>query len=545
MRGTRRPRTQVRAHRGRQILSGRYRSHGKRPGSIAPPAMTQERSTPLHKERMTPSAPTIALAAGFRVHWYEIERVLGQGGFGITYLARDSNLDRAVAVKEYFPAACAYRRDDGGVVPHAHQADDFAWGLKRFIEEGRTLAQFEHPAIVRVLSVFEDNDTAYMVMRFEEGQPLSALLKQSALDEQRLLDLTLALVDGLAKVHAAGFIHRDIKPANVYVRADGSPVLLDFGSARQALGSHTQTLTSMVSPGYAPFEQYMSDASQQGPWTDIYALGAMLYCAVCGQAPMAAIDRSKTILHGAGDFLVPARERAGNRYSATFLAAIDHALAFHERDRPQDLQAWREELCGEREPWSAAAGMASAGDSPTAEWPATVVLDEPVTVVRDDVTAVNDGVATTQRLPVTDTTAAGPAPPPRRHYVIAAMIAVLGVFAVFALLPGRDTDAAQVEALLAAARRDVLAGRLTEPVNDNAYAKFRDVLALDSDNPAAVKGIEDIAVDLIRRARKSAREQDWPTTFRWLDTAAAVDPSNPHPLRIKSRLAAMLEERKR
>lgn len=288
-----------------------------------------------------------ALQPGHRVQWYEIAGVLGQGGFGITYLALDSNLDQRVAVKEYLPVELAARDADGTVHPvSGEHAAGYAWGLERFVSEARTLARFDHPNIVRVLTVFEANRTAYMVMRFEEGQALSAMLAEHGLAEQRLLAIALALIDGLSEVHAAGFIHRDIKPANIYIRADGSPVLLDFGSARQALGVHTQTLTSMVSPGYAPYEQYMSDAAQQGPWTDIYALGATLYRAACGTAPMAAVDRSKPILHGSGDFLVPAAQLAAGRYSPAFLAAIDHALAFRESERPQTLEQWRAELTG-------------------------------------------------------------------------------------------------------------------------------------------------------------------------------------------------------
>ena len=279
-----------------------------------------------------------SLQPGHRVHWYEIVEILGQGGFGITYLALDTNLKQQVAIKEYLPIDLAVREDDQSIRPISIDATEgYSWGLDRFIAEAQTLAQFDHPNIVRVRTVFESNKTAYMVMGFEEGQPLSAVLDSGDLDERRLLDMALSLIDGLSQVHAAGFIHRDIKPANIYIRVDGSPVLLDFGSARQALGSFTQTLTSLVSPGYAPYEQYMSDAAQQGPWTDIYALGATLYRAACGKAPMAAVDRSKPILYGAGDYLVSARELGAERYSAQFLAAIDHALAFSEAERPQDL----------------------------------------------------------------------------------------------------------------------------------------------------------------------------------------------------------------
>ena len=287
-----------------------------------------------------------ALQADYRLHWYIIKGILGQGGFGITYLGFDPNLNQDVAIKEYLPATFASRAADSTVVPLSDTLrEQFDWGLTRFISEGQTLAKFDHPSIVRVASVFEANNTAYMVMRYEQGEALSTILnREKTLDEDTLTKMLFAILDGLEQVHATGFIHRDIKPANIYIRKDGSPVLLDFGSARQALSAHTQTLTTMVSPGYAPFEQYYSSSSQQGPWTDIYALGATLYRAATGVAPMAAVDRSKTILNNAGDFMPPVTDLVDDRFSSTFLEAIDHALAFREQERPQSIADWRRDF---------------------------------------------------------------------------------------------------------------------------------------------------------------------------------------------------------
>jgi serine/threonine protein kinase len=158
------------------------------------------------------------------------------------------------------------------------------------------------------------------------------------------MDVMLPILDGLEHVHAAGFIHRDIKPPNIFIRDSGTPVLLDFGSARQSLGEHTRTLTTMVSPGYAPFEQYVSKSDKQGPWTDIYGLGATLYRAVTGKSPPNALDRSEALLHTGTDILVPAGEICGSEYSAGLLRAIDHALAFKADDRPRDIAAWRAEI---------------------------------------------------------------------------------------------------------------------------------------------------------------------------------------------------------
>ena len=154
-------------------------------------------------------------------------------------------------------------------------------GLTRFISEAQTLARFEHPNIVRVLSVFEGNITGYMIMPYEQGQTLKHILStERTLEETALLKIMIPILGGLEQVHSAHFIHRDIKPDNIFIRHDGNPVLLDFGSARQALGEEIKTLTSLVSPGYAPFEQYYSKSDEQGPWTDIYGLGATLYRAI-------------------------------------------------------------------------------------------------------------------------------------------------------------------------------------------------------------------------------------------------------------------------
>lgn len=287
-----------------------------------------------------------ALTPGYKLHWYQIEKVLGIGGFGITYLARDLNLDRLVAIKEYLPSEFAIREQDTSVQPASEKAKEtYQWGMDRFIKEAQTLSKFEHPNIVRVYAVFEENNTGYMVMAYEEGRSLKALLKeQGVFDEETLRGWLMPILDGLALVHQQGFIHRDIKPDNLYIRNDGSPVLLDFGSARQSIGEETKTLTSLVSPGYAPFEQYYAKSDEQGPWTDIYGLGATLYHGITGKKPDDAVTRSKSIIDGSVDQLPSVLGQYQENYSSVFLKAVDHAIQFKPEQRPQSVDAWKQEF---------------------------------------------------------------------------------------------------------------------------------------------------------------------------------------------------------
>ena len=276
------------------------------------------------------------LPAGHRLSHYRVRRVLGRGGFGVTYLAVDERDDGQVAVKEYFPVECAVRQDGQRVLARSgdDHEDAFRWGLERFRDEGRVLARFSHPNIVRVIGDFEAHGTGYIVMSYVDGETLSKrLAREGPLDEERSLTLLLPLVDGLEQVHAAGYLHRDIKPGNIVIGADDSPVLLDFGAARRALGDRTRSLTAVVSDGYAPIEQYARD-SRQGPWTDIYALGAVLYRCLTNRPVPEAPARA------GADELVPATEASPHRLSPGLSAALDAALAVRAADRPPTLAEW-------------------------------------------------------------------------------------------------------------------------------------------------------------------------------------------------------------
>ena len=271
---------------------------------------------------------------------YRLERVLGAGGFGITYQATDLPLNRSVAIKEYFPSDFAAREGSRFVRSKSqNHDDDYKWGLDRFITEAKTLAKFDHPNIVRVFRTFQENNSGYMVLKFEEGRSFKSWLDTlGRAPSQAELDAILApLLDALAVIHASDFLHRDIAPDNIIIRADATPVLIDFGSAREEL-QNSRTVSALVKPGYSPFEQYAITGKQQGPWTDIYALAATLYHAVTGKRPADSPSRITQ------DELVPAASSARAQYRAGFLAAIDQALRLKVEERPATVGQWRHAL---------------------------------------------------------------------------------------------------------------------------------------------------------------------------------------------------------
>ncbi len=270
---------------------------------------------------------------------FELLGVLGSGGFGITYLGQDRYLEKKVAIKEYMPIDIAIRQQGVTVRAKTTMAEDtenFAWGLKAFLQEARILAQFQHPNIIQIHRFFEANGTAYIVMDYVEGETLHTRLeRQGRLNEPELKELLLPLMDGLKKVHEAGILHRDIKPANIIIRNDGSPLLIDFGAARQKINNRTksQPITALITPGYAPMEQYHS-SGHLGAWSDIYAMAAVAYHCLSGGAPPEAPARIRR------DPYKPAQKYLKPQASDKFLKAVDWGMQIDEEKRPQNLDEW-------------------------------------------------------------------------------------------------------------------------------------------------------------------------------------------------------------
>lgn len=282
------------------------------------------------------------MSAGTRLGEFEITGVLGEGGFGIVYSAHDSGLDRQVAIKEYLPSALSYRASNATVqIKSGAHTKVFAAGLASFVTEARLLASFSNPSLVEVYRFWEANGTACMVMRYYEGATLQAILSatpQIASEAwlQRTLDPILL---ALAELHSQRCYHRDVAPDNIMVMPDGRSVLMDFGAARRIIGGMTQALTTVLKPGYAPIEQYSNDgAMHQGAWTDVYAIGALLYQAITGLVPVQAISRM------ANDPLVPVTELARADYSDRLCHVVTKCMAVLPTDRYQTIEALRDAL---------------------------------------------------------------------------------------------------------------------------------------------------------------------------------------------------------
>ncbi|GMV47762.1 MAG: hypothetical protein AMXMBFR66_31600 [Pseudomonadota bacterium] len=311
------------------------------------------------------------LARGTHLAQYLIERPLGVGGHGIVYRAYDTALQRSLAIKEYMPATIATRTPEGRVVPRLPRFEEaFAAGLRSFLNEAKLLAHFDHPALVKVHQFWSDNGTAYMAMTLVESITMKRWLAELGAPppERWLRSIAAELADVLALLHAQNCFHRDIAPDNIVLRFErGSgegeprprPMLLDFGSARRVVGEATQQLTALLKPGYSPPEQYEGETSaRQGPWTDVYALGAVLYGAVTGAPPPSSIARVMR------DEMTPASQAGAGRYSPQLLAAIDAALAVRPEQRLRSMADFKAMLEQPYREHGAAAGSGAAADTP-------------------------------------------------------------------------------------------------------------------------------------------------------------------------------------
>lgn len=292
------------------------------------------------------SSPLLAthancLPVGTRVSDFEIIGLIGEGGFGIVYLAKDTSLDRVVALKEFMPSSFAGRVDGIQVaVRAASNRSTFEAGLKSFINEAKMLARFAHPALVEVFRFWEGNGTAYMAMRLYRGETLRQVLTRGGevFSEERIAQVMAPIFEALEMLHREQVFHRDVAPDNIML-ADGRSVLLDFGSARKILGDGTQALTTVLKPGYAPIEQYSDDGTmKQGAWTDVYALGGVLYHIATGKSPMQAVSRMIS------DPMPSVADATGGRFSPAFSQAVAKAMSVHVENRFQTVTEFRKAL---------------------------------------------------------------------------------------------------------------------------------------------------------------------------------------------------------
>ncbi|MFB3090412.1 MAG: serine/threonine-protein kinase, partial [Gammaproteobacteria bacterium] len=407
-------------------------------------------------------------------------------------------------------------------------------------------------------NVFEMNNTAYMVMNYEVGKSLQQILKsRKTLTESELTKIIIPLLSGLEVMHEKGFVHRDIKPGNIFIRSDGSPVLLDFGSARQTRGERgqemseeAQTVTTLVSPGYAPIEQYGSSSNRQGPWTDIYGLGATIYKAITGKIPLTAVDRSETIVHDMKDCYLPVSNLANDRYAAQFLAAIDHAMAFKADERPQNVAEWRTEF-GISEDEILTVPVPNSKISYSNE--VTVKLDQ-----AQDAVTIKIASGSEEEIENIDSTTITGVPKPiylqTKWLASAAIVVIFIAYGIIKLsdekedkitpvvqvlsepeqvvveeIPETEESSAltleeqtKIEELLILAEEDITALRLTRPNENNALSKYLSILMIDENNIKANEGIRLVSDKYISLAYGAIQSNDLAKADKYIKKAKRI-----------------------
>ena len=502
--------------------------------------------------------------------------MLGSGGFGITYRAYDANLDKFVAIKEYLPGEFATRAERYTVVPQSStDAQDYHWGLNRFLDEARTLARFDHPHLNKVHRFFESNGTAYMVLEYVEGETLAnRLSRERQLPEDALKRLLDEVLLGLAVMHEAGYVHRDIKPGNLMLREeDGSAVVLDFGAARQAVGRRSKAITSILTPGYAPIEQYDSQADDVGPWSDIYALGMVAYRCISGISDSElpdAVTRGRTQRKGGVD-LTPTTETGKGKYIARLLEAIDWAIEVDEENRPQTVDAWRQALSGgDRRKSPAKSVRRTATKSAKGEvteraginWSGvglTVVLlallglsvwmasqlypewfklgsSETLPVAQQEMPADMPGETPRETEPgETEEAPAGADKPQPLEDTSRTAPAITVVESDETVAEQPKTEPAkappaeedEVTRLLVAAEADLKARRLTSPAGNNAWDRYQGVLEIDPTNPEAVQGMDRVIESYMELFGIAVGQEDFEQADSYLGRIRDLHPDSP------------------
>ena len=491
-----------------------------------------------------------ALPPGTRFEEYRLDAVLGAGGFGITYRAYDANLDKFVAIKEYLPVEFATRTEASTVVPHSNaDAQDYHWGLTRFLDEARTLARFDHTHLNRVHRFFESNGTAYMVLEYIQGETLAdRLSREPYLEEELLMRLLEEVLSGLAVMHEAGYVHRDIKPGNLMLREeDGSAVVLDFGAARQAVGQRSKPITSILTPGYAPVEQYDGKVDRVGAWTDIYALGMVAYRCISGMGDSELPDAvARMLAHTkGGTTLLPAVEAGKGRYSSKLLEAIDWAMEVDEEERPQSVEAWRQALAGGSRRKSPTKSVRKATTRQTRgtttdrsgiHWSSVALTVVIVALLgvgawwgwQTYPALFGQGTGDTSKVAEQDVPADVPSetpqeamteetPPPDRE----------AIEQPASKEPVLSAEEAEVARLLAAAEADLKARRLTSPVGNNAWEKYQAVLKLDSGSPEAVKGMERVIESYMEFFGAAVEQEEFDKAGGYLTRIRDLHPDSP------------------